>query len=163
MGVEVLLVEEGRAVARMEISDSHRNFLGMVHGGAIFSLADVAFSAAANSWGTRAMAIHITIDYLAAPGDTPYLEAEVRKTGRAGRATTECRCATPRVRSSPCSPAGPTRPKKIWPKAQHIPEPLRLTCRRRGPFSSHAPVPIHISNRTRLEKDNCVFGHVSQQ
>jgi acyl-CoA thioesterase len=86
MGVEVLLVEEGRAVARMEISDSHRNFLGMVHGGAIFSLADVAFSAAANSWGTRAMAIHITIDYLAAPGDTPYLEAEVRKTGRAGRA-----------------------------------------------------------------------------
>ena len=31
------------------------------------------------------MAIHITIDYLAAPGDTPWLEAEVTKTGRAGR------------------------------------------------------------------------------
>jgi len=86
MGVEMLLVEEGRAVARMELTDSHRNFLGMVHGGAIFSLADVAFGAAANSWGTRSMAIHITIDYLAAPGDTPWLEAEVCKTGRAGRA-----------------------------------------------------------------------------
>ena len=86
MGVEMVLVEEGRAVARMEITDTHRNFLGMVHGGAIFSLADLAFGAAANSWGTRSMAIHITIDYLAAPGDTPYLEAEVRKTGRAGRA-----------------------------------------------------------------------------
>ena len=85
IGVEMLLVEEGRAVARMLLTDSHRNFLGMVHGGAIFSLADVAFGAAANSWGTRAMAIHISIDYLAAPGDTPWLEAEVRKTGRAGR------------------------------------------------------------------------------
>jgi len=86
MGVEMVVVEEGRAVARMEITPSHKNFLGMIHGGAIFSLADVAFGAAANSWGTRSMAIHITIDYLAAPGETPYLEAEVRKTGRAGRA-----------------------------------------------------------------------------
>jgi len=86
MGVELLEVDEGRAVARMEITDSHCNFLGMVHGGAIFSLADIAFGAAANSWGTRSMAIHITIDYLAAPGDTPYLQAEVHKTGRAGRA-----------------------------------------------------------------------------
>ena len=85
MGIEMLEVEDGRAVARMEITDSHRNFLGVVHGGAIFSLADVAFGAAANSWGTRSMAIHITIDYLAPPGDTPWLEAEVTKTGRAGR------------------------------------------------------------------------------
>jgi acyl-CoA thioesterase len=79
MGVEMLLVEDGHAIARL-------NFLGLVHGGAIFSLADIAFGAAANSWGTRSMAIHITIDYLSAPGDTPYLQAEVRKRGRAGRA-----------------------------------------------------------------------------
>lgn len=86
MGVEMLLVEDGHSIARMPLTDDHLNFLGLVHGGAIFSLADIAFGAAANSWGTRSMAIHITIDYLAAPGDTPYLQAEVSKTGRAGRA-----------------------------------------------------------------------------
>ena len=86
LGVELVLVEEGRAVARMEIRDDHKNFLGSVHGGAIFSLADVAFSAAANSRGKKAVAIHIAIDYLAPPGDTPYLEAEVHETARAGRA-----------------------------------------------------------------------------
>jgi len=85
LGVEFVLVEEGHCVTRMPLTEDHVNFLGLVHGGAIFSLADIAFGAAANSWGTRSMAIHITIDYLSAPGDTPYLEAEVRKTGKAGR------------------------------------------------------------------------------
>lgn len=86
LGIEVVLVEEGHAVTRMKIRESHKNFLGSVHGGAIFSLADVAFSAAANSCGRKTVAIHIAIDYLAPPGDTPYLEADVRETARAGRA-----------------------------------------------------------------------------
>jgi acyl-CoA thioesterase len=86
LGVELLTVEEGRSVARMELTDRHRNFMGMVHGGAIFGLADVAFGAAANSGENRAMAFHISIEYLAAAGDSPYLEAEVKETGRAGRA-----------------------------------------------------------------------------
>lgn len=86
LGIELVEVTEGRAVTRMKVRDSHRNFLGSVHGGAIFSLADVAFSAAANSRGRKAVAIHIAIDYLAAPGDTPVLEADVRQTARAGRA-----------------------------------------------------------------------------
>lgn len=85
LGAEVTLVEDGRAVARMELSDDHRNFLGLVHGGAIFGVADVAFGAAANSWGLRCAATHISIDYLQAPGDTPFLQAEARMTGRAGR------------------------------------------------------------------------------
>jgi acyl-CoA thioesterase len=86
LGAELVTVEEGRAVARMELTDRHRNFMGMVHGGAIFGLADVAFGAAANSGENRAMAFHISIEYLAAAGDSPYLEAEVKETGRAGRA-----------------------------------------------------------------------------
>lgn len=86
LGAELVTVEEGRAVARMELADRHRNFMGMVHGGAIFGLADVAFAAAANSGENRAMAFHISIEYLSATGDTPYLEAEVKETGRAGRA-----------------------------------------------------------------------------
>ncbi len=86
LGIEITSVEEGAASARMEVRPEHFNFLGMVHGGAIFSLADVAFSAAANSEGHRAMAIHITIDYLRATGETSWLEAEVRMAARAGRA-----------------------------------------------------------------------------
>lgn len=86
LGAELVTVEEGRAVARMELADRHRNFMGTVHGGAIFGLADVAFAAAANSGDNRAMAFHISIEYLAAPGDTAYLEAEVKEKGRAGRA-----------------------------------------------------------------------------
>jgi acyl-CoA thioesterase len=86
LGAELVSVEEGRAVARMELADKHRNFMGTVHGGAIFGLADVAFAAAANSGDNRAMAFHISIEYLAAPGETAYLEAEVTETGRAGRA-----------------------------------------------------------------------------
>ncbi len=85
LGIEFTLIEEGHAKSRMELKPEHKNFMGMIHGGAIFSLADATFGAAANSYGKRAMAIHVSIDYLQAPGDTPYLEADVRETARAGR------------------------------------------------------------------------------
>jgi len=86
LGVELVLVEEGHSIARMNLDDRHLNFLGTVHGGAIFGLADVAFGAAANSHGNKCMAFHISIEFLGPHGDTPYLEAEVRAAGRAGRA-----------------------------------------------------------------------------
>lgn len=85
LGAELVLLEDGHAIARLELTGEHRNFLGLVHGAAIFGLADVAFGAAANSWGLRCAATHINIDYLRPPGDTPALIAEVRMAGRAGR------------------------------------------------------------------------------
>lgn len=85
LGIEFVLIEERHAVSRMALEGKHLNFMGLVHGGAIFSLADSTFGAAANSNGTKAMAIHVSIDYLAPPGDTPYLEADVREDARAGR------------------------------------------------------------------------------
>ena len=85
LGIELVTVEEGHAVARMQLTPEHLNFMGGVHGGAIFSLADVAFAAAANSEGHKAVAIHVAIDFLSATGDTSYLEADVRKVARAGR------------------------------------------------------------------------------
>lgn len=85
LDIEFVLVEKGHAVSRMKLAEHHRNFMGLVHGGAIFSLADATFGAAANSEGTRAMAIHVSIDYLAPPGDTEYLQADVREDARAGR------------------------------------------------------------------------------
>lgn len=85
LGIEFVLIEEGHAVSRMTLCEKHLNFMGLIHGGAIFSLADATFGAAANSNGTKAMAIHVSIDYLAPPGDTPYLEADVREDARAGK------------------------------------------------------------------------------
>lgn len=69
----------------MEPSWENRNFFGTVHGGAIFSLIDQAFGAAANSHGTVAVAISVTVDYLrpASPDETLYAEArEVSRTRR---------------------------------------------------------------------------------
>ena len=77
VGIELIEAGEGRARARLTISDHHRNGLGLVHGGAIFTLADLAFAAAVNSRGRAAVAIHCSISYLkAAAGDVLFAEAE---------------------------------------------------------------------------------------
>ncbi len=45
-GVELLEVSEGRARAKMEITEHHLNGVNITHGAAIFTLADLAFAAA---------------------------------------------------------------------------------------------------------------------
>jgi acyl-CoA thioesterase len=77
VGIELIEAGNGRAKARLPIGDRHRNGLGLVHGGAIFTLADLAFAAAVNSRGRAAVAIHCSISYLkAAAGDILFAEAE---------------------------------------------------------------------------------------
>jgi acyl-CoA thioesterase len=66
LGVEVLEYAKGTAKARMEIAGHHLNSAGMVHGGAIFSLADAVFSIASNSHGTLAVAINVSINFFKA-------------------------------------------------------------------------------------------------
>lgn len=65
-GIELLEISEGRAKAVMKIKKHHLNAVGIVHGGAIFTLADFVFAAASNSHGTVAMAINVSISYLKA-------------------------------------------------------------------------------------------------
>ena len=65
-GIELLEVGEGRARARMTLTDDHLNGVGIAHGGAIFTLADLAFAAASNSHGTVAVAINASISYMKA-------------------------------------------------------------------------------------------------
>ncbi|HNY79536.1 MAG: PaaI family thioesterase [Sedimentisphaerales bacterium] len=65
-GIELVEVGEGRAKTRMKIEDRHLNGVNVVHGGAIFSLADLAFAAASNSHGTVAVAINASIWYVKA-------------------------------------------------------------------------------------------------
>jgi acyl-CoA thioesterase len=69
----------------MRLDERHLNFMGKIHGGVMFSLADVAFGAAATSFGTRAMAISVGIDFLAAPKIEGEMAAEVELVARAGK------------------------------------------------------------------------------
>jgi acyl-CoA thioesterase len=66
LGIEMLEYGGGKAKARMAINDHHLNSAGMLHGGAIFSLADAVFSAASNSHGTLAVAINVSISFFKA-------------------------------------------------------------------------------------------------
>lgn len=63
-GIELLEAGEGRALARMTIGPRHFNAAGVVQGGAIFTLADLAFAAASNSRGRLSTGISVTITYM---------------------------------------------------------------------------------------------------
>ncbi|MBN1402727.1 MAG: PaaI family thioesterase [Anaerolineae bacterium] len=77
VGIELLEVGDGRARARLQITERHLNGLDMVHGAAIYSLADLVFAAAANSQGATAVAINVNISYVkAVRGGLLYAEGE---------------------------------------------------------------------------------------
>ena len=63
-GIELVSVAPGRAVTRMIVQPCHLNAIGIVQGGAIFTLADYAFAAASNSHGTVAVGVNVSITYL---------------------------------------------------------------------------------------------------
>jgi acyl-CoA thioesterase len=65
-GITLVEVRPGAAVARMEVGARHLNGVGIVQGGAIFTLADLAFAAAANSHGEIAVAIDVSISFIRA-------------------------------------------------------------------------------------------------
>ena len=65
LGIEILEAAEGRAKVTMPLGEGTANALGNVHGGAIFSLADMAFACAANSEGIVSVAIQANIHYMA--------------------------------------------------------------------------------------------------
>ena len=65
-GIELIEVGEGSAVARMEVSDIHLNGVGVVQGGALFTLCDFACAAAANSHGSPAVSLDGSIDFIGA-------------------------------------------------------------------------------------------------
>lgn len=66
LGIELTSIAQGQAVATLEVAPHHCNSYGMVHGGAIFALADAVFAAASNSHGRVAVAIEANISYFKA-------------------------------------------------------------------------------------------------
>ncbi|MGH7278966.1 MAG: PaaI family thioesterase [Candidatus Rokuibacteriota bacterium] len=84
LGVEFLEIGRGHCRVALTLQPHMLNFQGFPHGGVIFSLADVAFSAACNSHGAPAVALSVTISYLAAvpPGSRLVADGRERKQGR---------------------------------------------------------------------------------
>lgn len=63
-GIEIIEVQKGYCKTRLVIEDKHLNAANVVQGGAIFTLADLAFAIASNSHGQLALAINVNISYL---------------------------------------------------------------------------------------------------
>lgn len=63
-GIEILEAGKGYCRASLSIEDKHLNAANVVQGGAIFTLADLAFAVASNSHGQLALAINAHISYL---------------------------------------------------------------------------------------------------
>ena len=65
-GIELVSYKPGYALTRLPVKPEHLNALGIVQGGAIFTLADFAFGVASNSHGTAAVGINVNITYIKA-------------------------------------------------------------------------------------------------
>ena len=57
VGVELIEIKEGYGKARLVITEEHLNAGNRTQGGALFTLADLALAAAANSHGTLAFSL----------------------------------------------------------------------------------------------------------
>ena len=65
-GIKLVEAKPGYAKSSMEIKPSHYNSVGIVHGGALFTLADFTFAVASNSHGRIALAIDAEISFFKA-------------------------------------------------------------------------------------------------
>ena len=65
-GMRLVEIRPGFARTSLEIEDRHLNSVGIVQGGAIFTLADLAFAMACNSAGKVAVAVNTSLSFLKA-------------------------------------------------------------------------------------------------
>jgi len=77
-------IERGYAQAVLTVAEHMLNFNQVAHGGLIFSLADVAFAAACNSFNQTAVALsfHITYRKPVSIGTRPVAEASEESSGK---------------------------------------------------------------------------------
>lgn len=78
-GVELLEVREGYVKAQLKIGKKHLNAAGRTQGGAIFTLADLALAACANSRGRLSFSLSANITFMRSSGDGDTLTAEAKE------------------------------------------------------------------------------------
>ncbi len=68
MGMELVELQDGRSVVEMGYDpDRMDNIYGRAHGGALFALIDEAFETASQTDGTIAVALNVSVTYVASP------------------------------------------------------------------------------------------------
>lgn len=75
-GIQLTEISAGHAKAEMTVLDHHLNGGGVCQGGAIFTLADLAFAAVSNSCGLLTLGIGNTINFLHSAHLGDHLTAE---------------------------------------------------------------------------------------
>ena len=82
-GMTLEELDESHAVTSVEFGARHRTAFGGVMGGAIFTLADLAFAALTNDRERAVVAQQVSVNYLAAPkGGRLVATARYKKDGR---------------------------------------------------------------------------------
>lgn len=83
-GIQLIEIEKGYGKTSVTITDKHLNAGKLTQGGLIFTLADLALAAAANSHGILAVSLSSNITFLrsSGAGDILYAEAKERYKGR---------------------------------------------------------------------------------
>lgn len=87
-GIDLVELGYGCAVVKMEVSEDMMNLFGVAHGGAVFSLMDAAFELAANSYGTVAVALSMSVNYISPALMGKTFTAEAREVSRSNRIST---------------------------------------------------------------------------
>jgi uncharacterized protein (TIGR00369 family) len=72
MGMEIADIREGESVVTMFVTHKHTNARGVIHGGALVSLADMAMGLACHSFARRVVTLDLNISFThrAKEGDT---------------------------------------------------------------------------------------------
>ncbi|NVM04118.1 MAG: hotdog fold thioesterase [Candidatus Helarchaeota archaeon] len=78
LGIKILKIEKGFASVTLKMREDFLNFNNLIHGGIIYSVADVAFSLASNSLGIQAVALQVNVNFLKPVNLNDELIAEVR-------------------------------------------------------------------------------------
>jgi len=83
LGMRLIEISEGYSKVRMVLRPEHLNFNGLIFGGIIMCLADLAFAYATNSMGTPNVASQFNIHFIAgaSAGDELSAECHVIKRG----------------------------------------------------------------------------------
>ncbi|MDI6726736.1 MAG: PaaI family thioesterase [Smithellaceae bacterium] len=78
LGIQIEKIQKGYALCSVTITKEMFNFMGVVHGGLVFSLADVAFSAAANCDFLPSYALDVSGSFLKTATAGEVIKAEAR-------------------------------------------------------------------------------------
>jgi acyl-CoA thioesterase len=88
VGIEFIEAAQGSAKARLKIQKHHLNGMELTQGGVVFTLADLVFAAASNSYGPDAVAINANISFVKASTEGAVLTAEAKEVSRDAKLAT---------------------------------------------------------------------------